>query len=369
MNSIVPFGDLYSQYENLKEEIDYAIENVIKTSAFVRGYHVETFEESFANIMQRAFCVSCGNGTDALYIALKAMGIKPGDEVIVPAHSWISTSEVVTQAGGRVVFCDTDSSTYTLDVASLKSKITSKTVGVIPVHLFGQSAAMPSIMEVCDSNHLWVVEDCAQAHLATINGQQIGTFGNAATFSFYPGKNLGAMGDAGAIITSDSSLAERMAMYARHGGLKKGEHYVEGINSRLDGLQAAVLNVKLRYLSGWTDQRQKIAKQYLSHLSDIEGLELPTIRAGCEHVWHLFVIQHDDRDRLKEYLSSVGISTAINYPIALPFVPAYKYLNHRSTDFPNAYHNQSRILSLPLYPEMSQDKINYVIEKLHDFSN
>ena len=364
----VPFGDLYSQYNNVKSEIDSAIEDVISTSSFVRGPHVEKFEDSFATMMQRKFCISCGNGTDALYIAIKAMGIKPGDEVIVPAHSWISTSEVVTQAGGKVVFCDTNNSTYTLDVASLKSKISSKTVGVIPVHLFGQAADMPLIMEICTSHNLWVVEDCAQAHLATINGQQIGTFGNASTFSFYPGKNLGAMGDAGAIITSDSSLAEAMAMYARHGGLKKGEHYVEGINSRLDGLQAAILNVKLKYLPQWTAQRQEIARQYLSGLEGHLSIELPNVRLDCEHVWHLFVIQHEKRDRLREYLSAEGISTAINYPVSLPFVPAYKYLNHESVDFPNAYYNQSRILSLPLYPEMSHEQINYVIDKLIDFT-
>ena len=351
----------------LKSEVDSAIEDVIKNSSFVRGPHVESFEISFATMMDREFCVSCGNGTDALFIAIKALGVRPGDEVIVPAHSWISTSEVVTQAGATVVFCDTDDVTYTLDPEDLQRKISAKTVGVIPVHLFGQPADMPTIMEICAQRNLWVIEDCAQAHLATIAGRQVGTFGNVATFSFYPGKNLGAMGDAGAIITSDSALARAMAMYARHGGLRKGDHYMEGINSRLDGLQAAILNIKLKYLKDWTCRRQDIAQTYLTGLSQHASVILPKVRENCEHVWHLFVIQHERRDRLREYLQEKGISTVINYPVALPFLPAYQYLKHDVKDFPNAFYNQSRILSIPLYPEMKQAQIDYVIESINKF--
>jgi dTDP-4-amino-4,6-dideoxygalactose transaminase len=255
MSTKVPFVGLYAQYQSIKKEIDFVISDVIHNSLFIRGPYVEKFEKMFADMMERRHCISCANGTDSLYIAMVALGVKPGDEVIAPAHSWISTTETITQAGGRVVFCDTDADTFTIDPKCIESKITPNTVGIIPVHLFGQAADMGAIMGIADKHNLWVLEDCAQAHLARFKGQLVGTFGHAASFSFYPSKNLGAMGDAGAIVTNDSALAEKMAMFARHGGLKKGEHNIEGINSRLDGLQAAILSVKLAHLPIWTAQR------------------------------------------------------------------------------------------------------------------
>ena len=244
----IPFVDLHAQYLGLKPEIDAAIAAVIAESAYVRGPHVDRFEQAWAQTLGVKHCVSCANGTDALYIAMRGLGVKPGDEVITTAHSWISTSETITQAGGRVVFCDTEADTFNLDPALIESKITPRTVGIIPVHLYGQPADMDAIMAIARKHKLWVIEDCAQAHLARFKGQLVGTFGNAATFSFYPGKNLGAYGDAGCIVTNDDSLADWTATYARHGG--KGEHVMEGINSRLDGLQAAILNVKLPHLAG-----------------------------------------------------------------------------------------------------------------------
>lgn len=315
----VPFVDLHAQYLTIKSEIDAVIEDVIKTSAFIRGPYVQKFEEMFASMMEREYCVSCANGTDSLYIAMHALGVKPGDEVIAPAHSWISTSETITQAGGKVIFCDTDSDTYTIDPKQIEEKITDRTVGIIPVHLYGQPADMDAIMAIAKKHNLWVLEDCAQAHLARYKGKLVGTFGNAASFSFYPGKNLGAMGDAGAVVTNDRQLADRMAMYARHGGLVKGDHQIEGINSRLDGLQAAILSVKLPHLPAWTQARQKLANTYTEKLSNIENLQTPYVAAEREHVWHLYVVQHPKRNDLATYLNSKGIQTVINYPVALPF--------------------------------------------------
>mgnify|MGYP006140466667 CR=1 FL=1 len=363
----VPFVDLHAQYLTIKSEIDAVIEDVIKTSAFIRGPYVQKFEEMFASMMEREYCVSCANGTDSLYIAMHALGVKPGDEVIAPAHSWISTSETITQAGGKVVFCDTDSDTYTIDPKQIEEKITDRTVGIIPVHLYGQPADMDAIMAIAKKHNLWVVEDCAQAHLARYKGKLVGTFGNAASFSFYPGKNLGAMGDGGAVVTNDRQLADRMAMYARHGGLVKGEHQIEGINSRLDGLQAAILTVKLPHLHKWTLARQKVANAYTAALSNVANLQTPQVAAEREHVWHLYVVQHPKRNQLATHLNSNGIQTVINYPVALPFLPAYKRLGHTSTDFPNASRNQNLILSIPIYPELNEARQAVVINSIAEF--
>jgi dTDP-4-amino-4,6-dideoxygalactose transaminase len=289
-------------------------------------------------------------------------------EVITSAHSWISTSESITQAGGTVVFCDTDSDTFTIDPAQIEAKITPRTVGIIPVHLYGQPADMDAIMAIARKHGLWVIEDCAQAHLARYKGRTVGTFGNAATFSFYPGKNLGAMGDAGAIVTADARLAERMAMYARHGGLFKGDHQMEGINSRLDGLQAAILSVKLPHLPAWTRARQQWAAAYAETLGEVEGLGLPTVAEGREHVYHLYVVRHPERAALATHLHEADIQTVVNYPLALPFLPAYRRFRHASHEFPNAHANQSTILSLPLYPEMRYEQQQHVVDTIKRFS-
>lgn len=364
----VPIADLYAQYLSIKDDIDAAIAAVIAESAFIRGPHVDHFEREFANLLDIPHCVSCANGTDALYIALHALGGEPGMEVITSAHSWISTSESITQAGGTVVFCDTDSDTFTIDPAQIEAKITPCTVGIIPVHLYGQPADMDAIMAIARKHGLWVVEDCAQAHLAKYKGRTVGTFGNAATFSFYPGKNLGAMGDAGAIVTADARLAERMAMYARHGGLFKGDHQMEGINSRLDGLQAAILSVKLPHLPAWTRARQQWAAAYAEALGEVEGLGLPTVAEGREHVYHLYVVRHRERAALAAHLHEADIQTVVNYPLALPFLPAYRRFKHASHEFPNAHANQSTILSLPLYPEMTYEQQQHVVDTIKRFS-
>lgn len=358
----VPFADLHAQYLAIKPEIDAAIAEVIATSSFIRGPHVDHFEDAFAAMIGTRHCVSCANGTDAIYIAMVALGVKPGDEVIVPAMSWISTSETVSQAGGRVVFCDIDPVSNTLDVEKLADCITPRTVGIIPVHLYGHPARMDRIMAIAQAHELWVIEDCAQAHLAEFDGQKVGTFGVAATFSFYPGKNLGAMGDAGAIVTNDAALAAHMAKFARHGGLHKGDHEIEGINSRLDGLQAAILNVKLPYLRGWTDQRRALAAAYTRALEPVPGLKLPQAANWGAHVWHLYVIKTEGRDALARRLREAGVQTSVNYPRALPFLPCYAAFGHRVQDFPVAYALSQQGLALPMFAEMTPEQVRIACE-------
>ena len=361
----VPFVDLHAQYLNIKSEIDAAIAEVIAESAFIRGRQVDAFEQNWARTLGVKHCVSCANGTDALYIAMRALGVKTGDEIITSAHSWIATTETITQAGGHVVFCDTDNDTFTIDPELIEAKITPATIGIIPVHLYGQPADMEAIMAIARKHNLWVIEDCAQAHLAKYKGQTVGTFGNIATFSFYPGKNLGAYGDAGCIVTNDDSLADWMATFARHGG--KGEHVMEGINSRMDGIQGAVLNTKLPHLGAWTEARRRIAAEYDRLLGDVEHVATPKLRADRDHVYHLYVIRSAERNALRDHLRERGIQTVLNYPKALPFYPAYAYLKHVPGDFPIAYANQSRILSLPIYPEMPRAAIEHVANTISDF--
>jgi len=361
----IPFVDLHAQYLSIKLEIDAAIAKVIARSAFVRGPEVERFEQTWAETLGVKHCVSCANGTDALYIAMRGLGAKPGDEIITTAHSWISTSETITQAGGRVIFCDTNNDTFTIDPALIEQKITPATVGIIPVHLYGQPADMEPIMAIARKHKLWVIEDCAQAHMAKYKGQVVGTFGDIGTFSFYPGKNLGAYGDAGCAVTNDDRLADWMTTFARHGG--KGEHVMEGICSRMDGLQAAILNVKLPHLPAWTTARRRVARRYDDLLNGVGDIITPQIAPDRDHVYHLYVIRTGKRDALRKHLTDAGIATVLNYPKALPFYPAYAYLGHEQSDFPAAYANQSRILSLPIYPEITDEMIEFVVEQIDSF--
>jgi len=361
----IPFVDLHAQYLTIKPEIDAAIQDIITTSSFIRGPQVEQFEKQWAQALGVKHCVSCANGTDALYIVMRGLGLKPGDEVITTAHSWIATTETITQAGGKVVFVDTEYDTFNINAEQIEAKITPRTVGIIPVHLYGQPADMDAIMAVARKHKLWVIEDCAQSHMARYKGKLVGTFGNAATFSFYPGKNLGAYGDAGGLVTNDDQLADWCATFARHGG--KGEHIMEGINSRMDGIQGAVLCVKLPHLQKWTEARRKVAARYNELLSGVGDLVLPKVAANRDHVYHLYVIRTEKRDALKKFLGDAGIGTVLNYPKALPFYPAYAYLGHKPSDFPVAHANQSRILSLPIYPEISDEMISYVATTIKGF--
>src|SRR6266576_6165840 len=361
----VPFADLQLQYQTMKGEIDSAIAAVIRDNAFIRGPYVDAFEREFAGAVDIRHCVSCANGTDALYLAMTALKVRPGDEVITTAHSWISTSAMITHAGATPVFCDTDGRTFTIDPAAIEAAITPRTVGIIPVHLYGQPADMHAIMAIARRHNLWVLEDCAQAHLARYKGRYVGTFGNAATFSFYPGKNLGAYGDAGCVVTNDDRLAESMTTFARHGG--KGDHIMEGINSGMDGLQAAILNAHLPHLPVWTQARRLVAALYDELLQGVGDVIIPEVGSNRDHVYHLYVIRSENRDVLRKHLSQAGISTVLNYPKALPFFPAYAYLSHVPKDFPVAYFNQSRVLSLPIFPEITKEMITYTVESIRSF--
>jgi dTDP-4-amino-4,6-dideoxygalactose transaminase len=365
LNKIIPFVDLYRQYLSIQNEVDDAVREIIRESAFIRSKHVDDFEKSFEALLGRAHVVSCANGTDALYILMKGLKVGPGSEVITSAHSWISTSETITQAGGSVVFADTDPNTFTISPQDIERKITSRTVGIIPVHLYGHPADMHTISAIAKKHGLWVIEDCAQAHLAKINGKMVGTFGDGAGFSFYPGKNLGAMGDAGALVAKSEGLAEWCKLFARHGG--KGVHTIEGINSRLDGIQAAVLNVKIPHLKRWTKKRQVIAEIYNSGFAGIPEVQTPLVLDGYEHVYHLYVIKCQDRDKLRQHLKTEGIETSINYPRMLPFYPAYARLGHKPDDFPCASSYEGLILSLPLFPEITDSEINRVIDSVRGF--
>lgn len=360
----IPFVDLYRQYLTIKEEIDTAISTTIKETSFIGGQAIKDFESSFAKYVGVNHVIACANGTDSIEILLQAMGVGPGDEVIVPSISWISTSEAVSTVGATPVFVDIHPDYYTIDVTQIAAKVTAKTKVIIPVHLYGHPADMPAIMLIAKQHNLLVLEDCAQAHGAKINNQQIGTFGHAASYSFYPGKNLGAYGDAGAMTTDNPELAAKCRMIANHGQLKKHDHQMEGRNSRLDGLQAAILNVKLKYLPQWTAARQQVANSYHLLLNHVDAVKIPATQQGAEPVFHLYVVQLDNRDQMMTRLKELGIDTAVHYPTPLPFMKAYEKFNHQPADFPVAFNVASRILSLPIFPELKDEEVQYVCESL-----
>lgn len=355
----IPFVDLKAQYLLLKDEIDSAMESVIFETAFIGGKYVENFEKEFSSLYGVNHCIGVANGTDSLYIIMKMLGITIGDEVIVPVNTWISSSETITQTGAKPIFVDIDDY-YSIDASKIEEKITSCTKAIIAVHLQGQMCAIEKIADIANKNHLHLIEDCAQSHFSTYKSRNAGLFGIAGSFSFFPGKNLGAYGDAGCIITNDEELALKCRMYARHGALKKHEHQIEGINSRLDGLQAAILSVKLRYILEWTRKRQEAASLYSQKLKNIGDIQIPLTRENTTHSFHLYVIRTSFRDELKEFLQKNKIECAIHYPRILSNLPAYKYLNHSFTDFPVANQYQNEILSLPIYPEITEEQIEYI---------
>ncbi len=363
----IPFVDLKIQYSSIKEEIDSAIESVINNTAFIGGKYVKQFEIDFSRFIGIKHCISCGNGTDALQITLKAMNIGSGDEVILPANSFIATSEAVTAAGAKVVFCDVDDQTNNLDVRLLDSLITPKTKAIIAVHLYGNPADMDTILQIARKHHIKVIEDAAQAHGAKYKNKMVGTLGDAACFSFYPGKNLGAYGDAGAMVTNDDELAKKMRMWANHGRVEKYNHEFEGYNSRLDGLQAAILSAKLPFLNKWIEKRRAVADQYTHALQELTDLVLPKEFEDYYSVYHLYVIKTKYRDKLQAFLKEKGISTGVHYPIGLPFLKAYVYLNHSIDDFPVTAKNQKLLLSLPIFPEITEEQILYVTENIKLF--
>jgi len=369
----IPFVDLKAQYLSIKPKMDAAVHEIIENTAFIKGKAVDDFEQNFAKAIGVKHCIGVGNGTDALIISLKTLSIGRGDEVIVPANSFIATSEAVTAAGARVVFVDNHPDTYNIDVSKIEAAITPKTKAVIAVHLYGQPAEMEPVLQIAKKHNLYVIEDAAQGHLAAykpanLSWKKTGTFGHMATFSFYPGKNLGAYGDAGAIVTNDDHLAKKARMFANHGRISKYDHEFEGVNSRMDGIQGAVLGVKLKHLPQWTEQRRAAAKYYSEKLKGVREITVPFVdNEKVKPVWHLYVIRTEKRDSLLSFLKNKGISAGIHYPIALPNLQAYAYLHHKPSDFPVASDYQNKILSLPIFPEITREQQDYVINAVKAF--
>lgn len=362
---MVKFLDLHKQYLSIKGEIDAAIKNVIKESAFIGGKYASIFEDQFGMYIGTKYCVGVGNGTDALEIAIKALDLPPDSEIIVPANTFIASSESVTSAGFNVKFSD-NNQYYTLDIKDLKENITPNVSAIMVVHLYGHPCDMDEIMMIAKENNLKVIEDCSQAHGAKYKGQTVGTFGDVSTFSFYPGKNLGAYGDAGAICTNDESLAKICRMIANHGSSKKYVHQFEGRNSRLDGINAAVLTAKLYHLDKWNAIRNVAAGYYSEYLQDCGDLILPKTAEWATPVFHIYPIRTKFRNELEEYLNNNEIQTGIHYPIALPNQEAYKYITQDCT-YMRAVQWDRELLSLPMGDHLTSEDAEKVVAAVRKF--
>lgn len=363
----ISFVDLQGQYAQIKHEIHESIEAVLRSSSFIKGPFVEAFEKEFAAFcgyqkngsLQKLYCVSCGNGTDAIYLAVKSLGISEGDEVLVPSHTFIGSVEGISQAGARPVFAEICESTFLLDPTKLEEKITQNTKAILAVHLYGQPCNIDALKMIARKYNLFIIEDAAQAHGAYWKNQRTGSLGDIACFSFFPGKNLGAYGDAGAVISEHRDLISRARQIADHGRLEKYEHLFEGVNSRMDGLQAAILLVKLRYLERWTQLRNEVAKYYYQALSS-SSILLPKLLPNVYHAWHLFVVRAANRDLIIKKMKDYGICCGIHYPIPLHLQPAYRNYKHKLGDFPITEKISKEIISLPIYPELTKEDVQHI---------
>lgn len=362
--SFIPFIDLPAQFRRLKSEIDEALAPIFSSTGFILGPQVAEFEESFARYLGAQHCVTVNSGTAALHLALLALGIGPGDEVITVANSFIATAEAISFAGATPRLVDADPVTYNIDPAQLEAAITGRTRAVIPVHLFGQPADMDPILEIARKHNLKVIEDACQAHGAVYKGRRVGTLADVACFSFYPGKNLGAAGDGGAIVTDMQDIADTVRLLRDHGSRKKYQHEIVGHNFRLDTVQAAILNVKLRYLDSWNEQRQQHAKFYNHLLADVPDVITPVVAPASQSVFHLYVVQVANRDTARKALSEANIQTGIHYPTPIHLQAAYRDLGYRQGDFPVSEKLAGRILSLPMYPELTESQQTRVAEVL-----
>ena len=364
----VPFVDLQAQYRAIQAEVDEAIRRVLDSSAFILGREVEAFERAFSEYVGASECVGVSNGTAAIQLALQACGVGAGDEVIVPANTFFATAEAVSTAGATPAFVDCDPFTYNIDAARIEAAITERTRAVIPVHLYGQPADLDAVLEIADRHNLVVIEDAAQAHGARYKGRRVGALARAGCFSFYPGKNLGAYGEGGAVTTDDAEVARRVRMLRDHGSEQKYRHELIGYNFRLEGIQGAVLGVKLKHLDDWNALRRRHAARYRELLAPLaSSLVLPAEADYAEHVYHLFVIQSSERDELQRFLSSAGVHTGIHYPVPVHLQPAYASLGHREGDFPVAESRARRMLSLPMFAELTERQLKYVADALADF--
>jgi dTDP-4-amino-4,6-dideoxygalactose transaminase len=362
----VPFLDLKLQYQSIREEIAGAVQRVLESSQYILGPEVTAFEEAFALAHGATHGIATNNGTSALHLALWALGIKRGDEVILPANTFIATAEAVLLCGATPIFVDHDEY-YTLDAEDVERKITRRTRAIMAVHLYGQVADMTEIASIARRHGVMLIEDAAQAHLASLDGKIAGAWGKATGFSFYPGKNLGAYGEAGAVLTEDAALAEKMRRIRDHGSEKKYWHTITGHNYRLEALQGAILGVKLKHLEAWTNARQNRAAEYETLLSDLPEIILPKVRDGARHVYHLFVIQCKERDKLREFLEQREIATGLHYPIPLHLQPCFRNLGYKEGAFPRAERAAGRILSLPMYPELTSEHIAFVASSIREF--
>lgn len=364
--------DLSDSYDKIYNEVMKKIYKLINNTRFIGGEEIDKFEEEFANYCEVSHSIGCGNGTDALILALRALGIDEGDKVLTVPNTFIATSEAVTAVGAEVDFVGIDEKTYTLNPKKLRNYLENENKinnikAIIPVHLYGQMADMEKIIDIAEKYNIKVIEDAAQAHGAKYKGKGPGQYGDIATFSFYPGKNLGAFGDAGAVVTNNDNLAKKVKMLSNHGRYqKKYEHQIEGYNSRLDTIQAAVLRVKLKYLEEWTKLRIENAKYYDELLSS-DNVITPYVQENARHVYHLFVVRVKKRDMLRKVLKENNISTGLHYPIPLHLQPAYKYMDYKKGDFPVSEKSSKEIISLPLWPEMEKETIRKVSHKINDF--
>ena len=355
----VPFVDLHAQYLTIQPDVDAAIARTIARSAFIGGDEVKAFEAEFAQYCEAEACVGVGNGTDALYLTLRALGIGSGDEVITVAHTFIATAEAISMTGARPVFVDIDEETMLMDPEAIEPAITPRTRAILPVHLYGQACDMDRIMAIAGRHGLKVIEDAAQAHGARWRGRRVGSIGDAGCFSFFPGKNLGAYGDAGGVVSRDPELILAVRMLANHGRTEKYLHERLGVNSRLDGLHASVLRVKLRHLDAWNAARRRAAEQYVSLLRPA-GVRLPVVRSEAEAVWHLFVVRVGERDQLLERLRATGLSGGVHYPVPLHLQPAYRHLDVAAGALPVTERVAGEVASLPMFPELTAEQIDFV---------
>ncbi|MFM2010748.1 MAG: hypothetical protein RLZZ479_1139 [Bacteroidota bacterium] len=363
---MIKFLDLASQYQTIRQEIDDAIRDVIAKSAFIGGEYVQVFEKEFAEYCQVDHCIGVANGTDAIEIAIEALNLPKNSEIIVPANSFIASSEAVTRQGHRVVFADCDPESYVISIEDARKRISPKTKAIIVVHLYGHPCDMDPIKKLADQYGLYIIEDCAQSHGAEYKGKRVGSIGDIAAFSFYPGKNLGAYGDGGAIATNNAYLAKKCRMISNHGRIAKYDHEFEGRNSRLDGLQAAILSVKLKHLPKWTEKRIALANFYLANLKDIHQIILPVRQDWAKQVYHLFVILTEKRDDLAKFLGDRGIQTGVHYPISLPKLRAYDYTKQASE---NLYANKTDIalLSLPIGEHLNEQDLAVVVAAIKEY--
>ncbi len=359
----IHFVDLDAQYQAIKLEIQGAIQGILETKDFIHGKSVEEFSRLFSKAQGSQFTVGCANGTSAITVALRALNVGVGDEVITVANSFFATPEAIAEVGAKAVFVDCEADTYSMDVSQIEGKITNKTKAIIPVHLYGNPVDMDAVMKIANKYNLHVIEDCAQSHLATWNGKGTGTFGNMGTFSFYPGKNLGAYGDAGAITVQDSKLHQLVSMHVNHGRTKKYEHDFCAGNFRMDGLQGAILNVKMKYINAWTEQRRELACYYESLLKP-HGIKTIATRKEAKCVYHIFLVEVSNRDEVMDHFKKLDIGCGVHYPIPLHLQPALRHLEYKKGDFPVTEKAADRILSLPMYAELSKEEVKKVCDEL-----